>query len=78
MPTIHEDVDNIRVTYVPAGDRPEDANWAGSDVIRVQAYRQDPTESHSLHRGAEFPLADNVAFCRLIETLCRVYRQGST
>lgn len=76
MPTVHEDVDNIRVTYVPADERSADANWAGFDVIRVQAYRQDPSISQSLHRGAEFPISDSAALCRLMETICRVYREG--
>jgi len=73
----HEDIDNIRVTYVPAAERPLEANWADSDVIRIQAYKQDPTISHALHFGAEFPVAGGTALCRLIETICRVYRTGS-
>ena len=76
MPTFHEDVDNIRVTYVPASERPENADWAGCDIIRIQPYRQDPSVSKSLCMGAEFPVPDSAALCRLIETLCRVYRQG--
>jgi hypothetical protein len=77
MPTVHDDVDNIRVTYIPANERPVDKNWAGCGVIRVQAYRQNPAESRSLHLGAEFPVPDAAAFTRLIETLLNVYQRGT-
>src|SRR6266545_4091670 len=35
------EVDNVRITYVPARDRSPGANWSGSDVLRIQAYRND-------------------------------------
>jgi hypothetical protein len=77
MPTVHETIDNLRVTHVPANERDADKNWAGTDVIRVQAYRQSPAESQRLHPGVEFPVPDALSFCRLIETLCRVYLGGT-
>ncbi len=67
-------VGNIRITYVPAADRRRAANWARSDVLRVQAYRRGT--SGSLHRGAEFPVRDPDAMVRLIAALCEAYSQG--
>ncbi len=67
-------VGNIRVTYVPATDRTEMQNWAGSDVLRVQAYRD--SESDALHKGAEFPVNTPEAFVDLISGLCSVYNEG--
>jgi len=66
------EVDNVRLTYVPACDRGEDADWCGKDVIRFQAYR-DGTSS-ALHRGAELPIADSKTFLALVEGLCLLYR----
>jgi len=67
------EVDNVRITYVPSRDRTAAANWAGSDVIRVQAKKG---HGDALHMGAEFPVADEMAFVRLIEGICQVYREG--
>jgi hypothetical protein len=67
-------VGNIRVTYVPAADRTEMQNWAESDVLRIQAYRD--SESDALHKGAEFPVSTPEAFVDLISALCRVYNDG--
>jgi len=70
-----ERVGNLRITYVPAKRRPEDKDWTGgSDVIRVQAYRDDHTDA--LHRGGEFPVGVAAEFVELIEALCRVYKTG--
>jgi hypothetical protein len=41
MPSVYEEVGNLRITFVPADERKPGADWAGSDVIRVQAFRQD-------------------------------------
>jgi hypothetical protein len=49
---------NIRVTYIRAETRPQNANWSGSDVIRFNAYRNDTPSDNSLHRGAEMPIND--------------------
>lgn len=64
-------VDNIRITYVPARDRDEAKNWAGSDVLRIQAYKGG--DSEALFPGAEFPVGSPDAFIRLISGLCEVY-----
>lgn len=70
------DSGNLRVTYVPATGRGPEADWAGSDVVRIQAYRQDPADGQALHRGAEFPVTGELAFIQLVQTLCEVYRAG--
>ncbi len=38
---VYTNVGNIRITYVPAADRSDSKNWLGSDVLRIQAYRDD-------------------------------------
>jgi phosphoserine aminotransferase len=55
---------NLRVTYVPAGQRGAAKNWAGKDTIRIQAY-QGPSNQR-LHLGAEMPVE---SLQELIETL---------
>jgi hypothetical protein len=42
------DVENIRITYQPKSKRSPEKDWAGSDVIRIQAYRGDKVQSHNL------------------------------
>jgi hypothetical protein len=76
MPTVHEDVSNLRVTFVPATDRKPEANWAGSDVIRIQAYRQDPAVSKSMFMGAEFPVGTEADLEMLIDAIRRVFHGG--
>jgi hypothetical protein len=73
MPNVHRDVGNVRITYVPSQERSEQADWAGSDVVRIQAYRG---RGRLLHRGAEFPVGDPADFIEFIRTLCEVYRLG--
>jgi len=73
MPTVHRDVGNIRITYVPAEERVEATNWSGSDVLRIQAYRG---VGRALHRGAEFPVGNELDFINLVRTLCEVYAAG--
>lgn len=68
------DIDNIRITYIPAADRNTEADWAGSDVLRIQSYRG--TETSALHRGGEFPVGSIDAFSQFIAALCRVYVEG--
>lgn len=63
------DLDNIRITYVPADRRSTAKNWAGQDVLRVCAKRGN---GNSLHRGAEFPITGPAAVLRFIEGLCRL------
>jgi len=70
---LYTEVENIRITYVPAKDRGKDADWAGSDVIRLQAYKG---VGKSLHMGAEMPVQSPTAFVELITALCQAYSQG--
>jgi len=71
---LYAEIENIRITYIPARDRTPEADWAGSDVLRVQAYRGD--DDRSLHRGAELPVSSPDVFVELIAGLCAVYNQG--
>ena len=76
---LYIDVANLRITYQPASRRDASQDWAGTDVIRVQAYRDDRSQSgasSALHRGAEFPVADEATFIAVIESLCTLYREG--
>ncbi len=65
------DVDNVRVTLVPAAMRATAKNWAGKDVIRIAAYVGDGT--NRTHRGAEFPIGEGAEerFFEAIRQLCR-------
>ncbi len=72
----YADVDNIRVTFIPAHDRATGKDWSNSDVIRVQSYKNTGV-SHSLQQGAEFPVSSPDSLIRLIETLCAAYHGGS-
>ena len=65
------DVENIRITYIPAIDRDPDKDWSGSDVFRIQAYRGP--DDRSLFQGAEFPISSSEAFVQLISGLCTLY-----
>lgn len=65
---------NIRVTFIPAKDRAPDKNWAGSDVLRIQAYKNDHDES--LHMGSELPISSPDTFVELIAALCDIYSEG--
>ena len=69
------EVDNVRITYVPATDRKPGADWSSSDVVRFQAYKSGSGTSgdKSLHMGAELPVASPEAFIRLISAVCRLY-----
>ena len=69
------EVDNIRVTYIPAKDRAAGKDWSGSDVIRIQSYR-NPAKDRALQQGAEFPVSSPDALIRFIETLCSAYHGG--
>jgi len=71
---IYADVGNIRVTYIPARDRDASKEWAGSDVIRVQAYKSHT--DNSLHMGAEFPVLSPEDFGQFVAALCQVYAEG--
>ena len=68
------EVENIRITYVPATDRAPNSDWAGSDVLRFQAYKN--SENRALNPGPEFPVETPQAIIELIEALCQVYNAG--
>jgi len=70
---LYAEVDNIRITYVQAARRADDKEWAGSDVMRIQAYKG---EGKRLFPGAEFLVSDDLSFVRMVEALCEVYRTG--
>ena len=70
---LYIDIDNVRITYVPSKDRDKSADWAGSDVIRIQAYKG---AGQSLHMGAELPVKSPRVFVKLIAGLCAVYDEG--
>lgn len=66
----YENVAGLRITYVRAETRRPDAEWAGSDVIRIQRYK----ENGGLQRGAEMPVsADNVI--DLTTAILALYRE---
>lgn len=67
-------VENIRITYIPGPDRRPDANWAGSDVIRVQAHKN--AVDNSLHMGAELPVPNPEIFAQFVAAICQVYVEG--
>ncbi len=71
---IYAEIENVRVTYIPAKDRDGSKDWAGSDVIRVQAKRD--STSNSLYMGAEFPVPSPEAFGQFIAAVCQVYAEG--
>ena len=68
-------VENIRITCIPAADRAEGKDWAESDVIRVQAYRNINVDE-SLHRGAEFPIQSPEIFDQIVTAMRQVYAAG--
>jgi hypothetical protein len=72
---IYADVENIRVTYIPASDRDASKDWAGSDVIRVQAYKA-PAPDRSLHMGAEIPISSPEVFGEFVGAICQIYTEG--
>ena len=74
MPIVHDDVKNLRITFVPAAERRPEADWAG-DVIRIQAYR-DPSVNQALMMGPEFPVETEADLERLFDTIRQVFRQG--
>lgn len=74
----YTDVGNLRITYIPRQSRSKAKEWAGSDVIRISAYKRDPSVSQALHRGAELPIADAKTFITLVSSLCAIYNVGQT
>lgn len=70
---LYVDVENVRITYVPAKDRSPAADWAGSDVIRIQAYKG---HGKALNPGAELPIGSPETFIQFVSALCTVYNEG--
>jgi hypothetical protein len=68
------DLPTVRVTFVPRASRSPQADWSGTDVIRVQAYK-GPGD-YSLHMGAEVPIASAEDFADFVATLCSAYADG--
>lgn len=69
------EVNNLRITYVPRSQRQSAKDWAGSDVIRVTAYRDDPSVSKALHRGSEFPVESHKQVVELISAVAYLIAQ---
>lgn len=62
---------NLRLTFIDASKRAAKKDWAGQDVVRIQAYRG---KGRSLHRGAEFPVGTAEAALGLVAALCALVR----
>jgi hypothetical protein len=71
---VYADVDNTRVTYIPAKDREGSKDWAGSDVIRVQGVQA--AAGSSLYTGPEFPVSSPEVFGQFVAGICQVYVEG--
>ncbi|WP_167597978.1 hypothetical protein [Leeuwenhoekiella sp. ZYFB001] len=69
---IYTEIKNIRLTYVKSANRAPDKDWPGSDVIRIQAYR-DGT-SKSLHRGAEIPVDKKEDVIDIVSELLKIHK----
>lgn len=71
---LYAEVENIRITYIPAGNRPAGKDWADSDVIRIQSYKG--ANDKSLNMGAELPISSPEVFGGFIAAICQVYVEG--
>lgn len=69
------EVGNVRITYVPRNQRQSAKDWAGSDVIRIQAYKEDPAVSKSLFPGAEFPIESHKQVVELLSAVAYLISQ---
>lgn len=72
---LYAEIENLRVTFIPANVRERSKNWSDSDVIRVQAYKN--TEGKGLHRGAEFPVSGEEELEKLLVTIRGLYFSGN-
>jgi hypothetical protein len=68
---VYVEVDNVRLTFVPASDRSEAKDWAGKDVIRIQAHQAN--KGNALHMGAEFPVGGVEQVGQLVSAICQLY-----
>ncbi len=71
---MYAEVENIRITYIPASDRATDKDWSNSDVIRIQSYKS--ANDKSLNMGAELPIRSTKVFFKFITAIRRVYFEG--
>lgn len=71
---LYADVDNVRITYVPAERPNPEAVWTRHDAIRIQAYREGTTGA--LHSGAELPIPSSEVFAQFVAAICQVYTDG--
>lgn len=69
------EVSNVRITHVPRSQRQSAKDWAGSDVIRIQAYKDDPAVSKALFPGAEFPVESHKQVVELISAVAYLIAQ---
>ena len=49
------EVSNLRITYVPRSQKQSAKDWDGSDVIRIQAYKDDPAGVKISFSGSRIP-----------------------
>ena len=70
------EVGNLRLTFIPKKDRTDAKDWAGSDVIRIQAYRNN--KDKSLHMGAEYPVSGEADITKLMLGIRGVYAKGQS
>ena len=70
------EVGNLRLTFIPKKDRPNAKDWAGSDVIRIQARRND--RNASLHMGAEYPVSGESDVTKLMLGLRGLYAKSQS
>lgn len=71
---LYAEVENIRITYIPAKDRAAGKDWAGSDVIRIQSYKG--LNDKALNMGAELPISSPEKFGEFVAAICQVYIEG--
>jgi hypothetical protein len=71
---LYAEVENIRITYIPAKDRATGKDWAGADVVRIQSYRG--SNDKSLNMGAELPISSTEVFGEFVAAICQVYVEG--
>ncbi len=63
--------DWTRLTFVER-KRGDQKDWAGSDVIRIDSYREEGTDA--LHRGPEIPIGQPDDALEFVATFIRLYR----
>ena len=74
-------VGNVRVTLVPADKRSSALNWAAGECkyyIRIQAYKDNPDISQSLHPGTEFPVTNHKEVCALLSAISHLVVEEMT